>query len=472
MNKIFLGSIFIIMLVFTISSATATTSCTPRTGYDFCYTDGTLKIHGTYIRGWFYNNINYIDTSYNYPHKVYCEGGSQTHFFKDLKDLKCGSTCSGQVDTKTTTPAYFFIGDFTPLNNPTFVCHKSGSSWRYIYYYFGDKWDSRINECQTDGDCKVTQFCSKTNPYIVQCAELNCDSSQIIVDHKCVSPTIPELCQLAGINDIIGCQKYLSEFLDILQGDLDSKVKQISDLQISIEEKSILITKLTSDLEKQTEIVNKLTTNLNERIEYIKELTSNLEEQSLMISYLENTIAEKGIIIKNLQLNLEEQVYIINQLTSNLVEKSILINQLTVENEIQAELIKQMETSFSRQIDIIKNLNLTIQEDAGLIKKMNLTLDQQAELIRSLNLKIEEEIELVRLLNLKISEQEIIISKISKNLEDAKRYADELKLDNERLLKLIEEEERRMKMEKIIYGVVIGVLFIIILYMIWGRKKR
>lgn len=473
--KVYLLIMLMVVSLISIMTVEAASSCTPRSGYDSCWSYSNVKIHSTDVYGWSYGGVRYIDeSSTHYPIKTYCDGGDNTYFYKSNSKVSCSETgCSGATNTQGSGARTWDIAASAPLTQPAFVCYDSSStSWAWVSVYWSATYKKVIKQCTTDSECGVSQFCDGTNPYEVQCANLNCAATQIVIDHKCVTPTFPVLCQNAGITDYVKCQSYLAANIDVLQGDLDSKVAQIGELQVDISAKAQLITKLTGDLAQQTNIINNLTTNLNERLAYIEILSKNLEDQSIMINGMENTIAEKAIYIKELQSNIDNQVYLINQLTSNLEEKALLVSQLTVENSIQAELIQKMEESFSRQSEIVKNLNLTVEEDARLISEMDLTVEQQADIINNLQLTLAEEVALIEKLNLKISDQEEIVARLSSNLEEAQKMAQLLKLDNEELKKAYDDYVNKTKQNQSIYLIIIVLLIASVVWMFLLRKKR
>ena len=470
-NRIFLVLILALSMVFIADEVKAET-CSPSGDYTTCYVnsdyDGYAKIQTTGMYRYLYDGKRYISRDIT----VECTG-DRLYLYNGKGNIDCGPTgCSGVVNSWADGTRTIEIDSYAPIS-PAFVCWDGFSNdgyvwqsntWSYVYY-------AQVQECTTDAACGETEFCDDSNPYEITCANLNCASDEIIIDHKCVTPEIPTLCQNAGITDYYECQIYLAEHINDLQGDLQTKVDQINQLEADIDEKAEIINQLTTDLEVKAQIIENLTTKLEERKAYIEELTTNIDEQTQIINSLENTIEEKAVIIAGLQEEIQNQAQMINELTDNLEEKAVLVKSLQVENERQAELISEMESSFERQADIISRMNNTIEEDADIITSMNESLEHKAQLIKELRLKLEDEQELVKNLRLTVEDQETIVANLRRNLNETQSYVDELELNEDRLQDKIDRLETRNTAIYIFFGVAIATFVGAVVYVRRRRRK-
>ena len=455
-------------------SYAASGSCSPTSPYLYCsYNndyDGSVKIQSTGFYINYYDGRGYLasDTT------VKCDG-DKLYLYNGASSVSCGSSgCSGVLNSYSAGTYTIKLNDYAPLK-PTFVCWDGFGSAGYVWYSmsWSTTYYKSINECSSDASCGATQYCSKSNLYQIQCSNLLCKTGEVIIDHKCITPSIPAYCTLAGKTTLSACQLYLSENIDLLLGDLDDKVETIKILNADIQTKVDMINLLTTDLEEKAQIVNELTTNLDERQAYIEKLTTNIDEQTVMISALENTVTEKAVIIQGLQTTIENQVYMINELAANLAEKAEMIKAFQVENDVQAALIKEMESSFERQAVIVREMGLTIEEDALIINNLDLELEDQAKFIKELRLQIDDETKIINNLRLSNDEQKEMISLLSSNLDETKEYIKELELKEFELEQVIEQLriEKEQAEQQNIY-IALGFIGMIILFILHRTRKK
>lgn len=476
MNKLLIIFMLLVVSLFNVPDMVnaSSGSCTPTSPYLYCYYnndyDGDVKIQATGLYSNYFDGKRYIAADIT----INCQG-DYLYLYNGAGSISCnGYGCTGSIGKLNDGTHIIDLNKYAPVS-PTFVCWDGFGTGGYVWksLYWSTTYYKSVNECSSDASCGATQYCDNTNPYQVQCSNLLCASGEVIVDHKCITPTIPAYCTLADKTTLSECQLYLSQNIDLLIGDLDTKVETIKSLQADIQTKVDMINLLTTDLEEKAQIVNELTINLDERQAYIEKLSSNIEEQTVMISALENTVAEKAVIIQELQTTIENQVYMINELAANLAEKAEMIKALNVENEIQAELIKQMEDSFERQAIIVRELGLTVEEDARIINNLDLEVEYQAIFIKELRLQIEDEIKIINNLRLTNDEQKEMIALLSSNLDETKAYVAELELKEFNLEQVIEQlriekEQAEQQKQYIIIG---GIGFFMVLFFLLKRKK-
>ncbi|NOR84695.1 hypothetical protein GQ473_01115 [archaeon] len=476
MNKTLFIFLILMISVFSVPnmSYASSGSCTPTSPYLYCYYnnnyDGDVKIQATGLYSNYYDGKRYIANDIT----VNCRG-DKLYLYNGAGSINCGSSgCTNVLNSYSAGTYIIKLNDYAPLS-PTFVCWDGFGTDGYVWQsmYWSTTYYKSVNECSTDASCGVTQYCSKTNPYQIQCSNLLCKTGEVIIDHKCITPTIPVYCTLAGKDTLSACQLYLSQNIDLLIGDLDDKIEIIKTLEADVQTKVDMINLLTTDLAEKARIVNELTTNLAERQAYIELLTSNIEEQTVMIVALENTVAEKAVIIQGLQTTIENQVYMINKLTTNLAEKAEMIKALNVQNEVQAELMMLMEESFERQAGILREMDLTIEEDARIINNMNLELEDQATFIKELRLQIVEETKIINNLQLSNDDQKEMIALLSSNLEETKAYVSELELKEYNLEQIIEQlrlEKEQVEQQKIY--IALGFISMITLFILFRKRKK
>ncbi|MFW5793884.1 MAG: hypothetical protein ACOCV1_00140 [Bacillota bacterium] len=251
--------------------------------------------------------------------------------------------------------------------------------------------------------------------------------------------------QILMINQLEDTIEEKAQIIKQLELKRDEQVELINRLQLEIDENVIVIEALESTLERQGEIIDKLDLKIEEQVEIIKKLRNTADEQAVIISGMEKTITEQAELISELTQDVEEQAEMINQLTTNLQIKAQLVQQLQAENEKQAELIKEMEDSFDNQAGIISNLRNTIEDDAEIIQNLHDNIDDQAEVISRLKLEKQEMALLIEDMQLTIDEQADLIEDLRISNEEKGELIAELKDNIEEQASLIEDLRLSLK---------------------------
>ena len=479
MNKLSFILLILMVSLFGIPdmSYASSGSCTPTSPYLYCYYnndyDGDVKIQATGLYLNYYDGRGYFASDIT----INCQG-DKLYLYNGAGSINCGASgCTGVLNSYNAGVYKINLNNYAPLK-PTFVCWDGFGTNGYVWksMYWSTTYYKSVNECSTDDSCSATQYCNIVNPYQIQCSNLLCEPGEVIIDHTCITPTIPAYCTLAGKDTLSECQIYLTQNIDLLVGDLEDKVEAINILQVDIQTKVNIINLLTTDLKVKAQIVNELTENLAERQVYIEKLTVNIDEQTIMIAELENTIAEKAVIIQGLQSSIENQAYMINELTINLAEKAEMIKAFKVENEVQAELIMLMEESFERQAGIVREMGLTIEEDAQIINNLDLELEDQAIFIQELQLQIDEETKIIERLYLSDNDQKELITLLSSNLNETMEYVKTLELKEANLEQAIEqirlEKEQAEQAEQQKTYLALSLVGIILLFVIYLNRKK
>lgn len=449
--------IILIMLVATIcitsvAMAGSTVTCTPDTGYDYCvsYTQSlncvksTAKVQVSGLYTTIVNGINYLRT--DKPVTVLCTG-SRLYFY-DFSKISmeqalssCGTDgCSGFIsELERNKPHVINFNDYAPIN-PGFLCYTytakdcSGvPTWTWAAQIAGwdeSYWSGKILQknnliCSSDSQCATNQYCNIKSSVLSSCDAVLCDGTNQVIDHKCIIVTIPQMCIDAGYTTVATCQDYVVKYASIIEGNLQSKIDAINQMQLTIDQTAKIITDLTQTAETQGQIISQLNLTIQEDAALIVKMTAIQSEQAIIINQLDLTINEQAVLIKAMQLKVSEQASLINELTKNLEIKAALVNQLTAENQHQADLIKEMKLSFTNQGIIVDALNLTVIDDARIIGQLTSNINEQAQIVSQMKINAEEMTQL--------------INKLQSNNAQMQEFVSSLNIDNAKLKELINE---------------------------------
>lgn len=428
-------------------------ACTPDSPFTSCYQSvedsgddavAQVKIQAGGITRYTDTQTNRFYYNEDQPIDFRCDGDKAYLYDFDFWVQKGGyalcdkNGCSSAFSSLPVRTNYEIDLTYALPIKPLLVCFDYDSerdgSWAWTAYnmYWDEKYYEIDRQCSSDSQCSSNQYCDILNNYESTCMDLVCDADEIIYNNQCIKPELPQFCADAGITEILACQEYAKEYIGLLQGDLNTKIDQISQLELTIDEKVQVITDLTSQIEnleekreQQINIINRLNSTIQDNAQIIQGLNDTIQEQAIYIDELSATVDEQAEYISELTQNIDEQAVMINQLTQNLEEKAQLVSQLQAENELQAELILQMEQSFERQGQIITRLNTTVQEDAVIIN--------------SLSLKVEEQIQIINGMRKNIQEKLAIIEKLRQTNIELVEYVGELETNNAELEELLVE---------------------------------
>jgi hypothetical protein len=503
-KKVLIFGLFIVIL----ASFAFAGECNPDGGYNYCFNNQQSESVSNGASSYQFTAKAEIQTgqiySYNIDGKKYavsvereekyvditCEGTEFYLFDVQEENFVCtGEGCTGNQVARfdTNKNVKIALDDYAPIK-PALVCFSrvDESFGAFAWTFAFAKWDTTYlkvqRECTASSQCSQTEFCSVKNWADQQCQALTCTGNQVIKNHKCVAPSIPEYCQDAGIGNLDQCYAYLDEYLSILTGSLDEKVDQINEMELLIDEKISIIQKLNLNLEEQTQVINRLEATIEEKAQIIQTLQDNINDQVAVIEKLELKTEELAEMIAILTEKTEEQAAIINRLAENVDKKAALIELLQVENEKQAELLVQMRVSFSEQGQILDRMNNTIQEDAQLIHQLTITNQEKGEIIANMRLNIEEQQELIIELQRLLEEEREQTARYKFLLEEQKEDVATLealiaqeKQDVANLRTIVERQQEILNQNKwLIRGLwlTLGVVLAGFAFIIMRRKKK
>lgn len=265
-----------------------------------------------------------------------------------------------------------------------------------------------------------------------------------VTDYKKLKPVISELVKVVDKNTV----------LEEIKGNLKEKEKEIKEVKDTINYNDSLKEKLVADVEAKTKEVEELKAILKEKDDikeqfykndsYIFELKNKTDEQKKEIVAKEKTLKDLEIENKNIQNDIDNQWNIRN----NIRDKELKISELKLEyTEKQIE-FEKVEKKVKEQDDFLMEYRMKIsnfnRDKEELEEKTRVAEKEKEEEEKKLESKKKELAEIIanrKNIDFDLSEEKRKEEEKKKNNERINKLNAELAEQQERIKKLIEQEE-------------------------------